>query len=444
VNRPHLRSAGVAAAVLILAFAASKVTAEPSKPDLALIAGVMRAVQQNYVRPIDSGQLTEDALKGMLGHLDPHSSYMNEKEFRQSLEDLNGKFGGVGMEVADRSGVPTVIAPIDDTPAARSGLQPGDAIISVNGESTHGMDLTQLVREIRGKPGTTVTLRFSRSSKAPFDVTLTRSIIHLHSVKSALEPGSFGFVRISEFSQNTPTELTQAIATLKKRAGGRLNGFVLDLRDDPGGLLSSAVDVSGDFLDGGAVVSIRGRNRKDNEIFDAPAKGDLLPGTRIVVLVNGASASASEIVAGALQDRRRATVMGTQSFGKGSVQSLITLHGHGALRLTTGLYYTPSGRSIQDVGITPDIVVAAPKNEQVASSFTWRESALHGAFANPGPLVKKSAQPGEKISEEPAYSPPIKEQLIGTANDAQLSAALNFLKHPAAAHRSNRGSTVAI
>jgi carboxyl-terminal processing protease len=289
-----------------------------------------------------------------------------------------------------------------------------------------------------------VTLGISRGAKAPFNVTLTRSMIQLHSVKSKLEQGKIGFVRISEFAQNTPSELKQALAKLEKDAGGKLNGLVLDLRDDPGGLLSSAVDVSGDFLDGGTVVSIRGRRPSDDEMFKAPANGDLLPHTPIVVLINGASASASEIVAGALQDRHRAIVLGTQSFGKGSVQSVITLGGRGALRLTTALYYTPTGRSIQDVGITPNIVVEAPKNEQVASALIWREGALPGAFANPGPLTKNSARPSEKLSEGIVYSPPIKEQLIGTAKDAQLAAALNFLRHRPGEGPPSGGSTQAI
>jgi len=419
-------AAAGSAATIAFAIAASTVAAKSSKPDFALIAGVMQLVKHDYVHPVDSDQLTRDALKGMLAHLDPHSSYMTEREFRESLQDMNGKFGGVGLEIADRGGLPTVISPIDATPAGEAGLQPGDIVISVDGNATHGMDLMQIVRQIRGKPGTTVTLSISRGSEAVFDVPLTRRIIQVHSVKSKREPGNVGYVRITEFTQTTPAELKQAIATLKKDADGNLNGLVLDLRDDPGGLLSSAVDVSGEFLDGGTIVSIRGRRGSD-EAFRAPAKADLLPGTPITVLINGASASASEIVAGALQDRHRATVMGTQSFGKGSVQSMIPLNGHGALRLTTALYYTPSGRSIQDVGITPDIVVEAPKGEQVANSLIWRESQFHGAFKNPGPLSRSDRPSHQERADNQPHSPPIKEQLIGTAKDAQLAAALDFL-----------------
>ena len=286
----------------------------------------------------------------------------------------------------------------------------------------------EVVRKIRGKPETMVKLTIVRGDKPPFEVPLTRHVIEVHSVKSKLEPDDIGYVQISEFGQDTPNELRQAISTLKRDAGGKLGGLVLDLRNDPGGLLSSAVDVSGNFLNGGTVVSIRGRNSSDNQSFKVPATGASLPNTPMVVLVNGASASASEIVAGALQDRHRATVMGTQSFGKGSVQSIITIKGHGALRLTTALYYTQSGRSIQDDGITPNIVVQAPKNEQVANSLVWREGQLHGAFANPGPLTgSKVGSNGKHASAETA-SPPIKDQLIGTNQDAQLTAALNLLE----------------
>jgi len=269
-------------------------------------------------------------------------------------------------------------------------VQPGDVIVAVDGQSTHGADLMEVVGKIRGAAGTMVKLTIVRGNKPPFEIPITRQIIEVHSVKSRLEPDHIGYIRISEFGRDTPSEVRQAIMTLKGDADDKLAGLVLDLRDDPGGLLTSAVDVSGDFLNGGTVVSIHGRNGSDDQSFAAPASGDLLPGTPIVVLVNGASASASEIVAGALQDRHRATVMGTQSFGKGSVQTVIPINGHGALRLTTALYYTPSGRSIQDDGITPDVVVQPPKDEQVANSLVWRERQLHGAFSNPGPLTKSN------------------------------------------------------
>jgi carboxyl-terminal processing protease len=433
MKRAYLSAIGIATAASAAALLAAHVAAGPAQLDMGLIAGVVQLVEQDYVHPVNASDLTDYALKGMLAHLDPHSAYMTEQEFRESSQDMSGKFGGIGLEIADHSGVPTVISPIDDTPAAHAGLQPGDVIASVDGHSTQGEDLMQVVRQIRGQPGSTVTLAISRGTKTPFDVPLTRSIIRVDSVKSKSEPDNVGYVRITQFGNNTPAELKQAITTLKQNAGGKLAGLVLDLRDDPGGLLSAAVDVSSDFLDNGTVVSIRGRNPNDNKVFSVSGKGDLLQHAPIVVLINGASASASEIVAGALQDQHRATVMGTRSFGKGSVQSVIPLSGHGALRLTTALYYTPSGRSIQDEGITPDVVVEAPKDQQVESSLVWRESELHGAFANPGSLGG-AKKPGDTSAantpptKREAYSPPIKEQLIGTADDAQLNAALKRIE----------------
>ena len=435
MQKSHLRAlaiASVASAAIICLGLASAVATGVSKTDVELLAGVMHLVQRDYVHPIDSGKLTDDALKGMLSRLDPHSSYMTETEFRESMEDMNGKFGGVGLRISDHNGRPTVISPIDGTPAARAGIQPGDAIVAVDGRGTHGADLMEVVRKIRGNPGTTVKLTVVRGDKPPFEIPLARQVIAVPSVKSELEPDRIGYIRISEFGRNTPNELRLAISALKRDAGGKPAGLVLDLRNDPGGLLSSAVDVSGDFLNGGTVVSIRGRNRSEDRTFEAAATDALLPDIPMVVLVNGASASASEIVAGALQDRHRATVMGTQSFGKGSVQSIITIKGHGALRLTTALYYTPSGRSIQDDGITPDIVVEAPKDEQVASSLVWREGRLHGAFANPGPVTKSRVGSNAKHASAETASPPIKEQLIGTSQDAQLTAALNLLERPPA------------
>lgn len=433
----HLRMIGiacVASAAAVSLAVASEVVAGPSRADLGLLAGVMQLVQQDYVHPVDSRQLTDAALKGMLSRLDPHSSYMTGTEFQESQEEMSGKFGGVGLKITDHNGLPTVLSPIDDTPGARAGLQPGDAIVSVNGQSTNGVDLMEVIRKIRGQPGTTVRLTIQRGSQSPFDVPLTRQVIELHSVKSKLEANDVGYLRISEFGEETPSELHQAISTLQHEANGKLAGLVLDLRNDPGGLLTSAVDVSSDFLNGGTVVSIRGRNGNDDQSFTAPATGTLLPDTPMVVLVNSASASASEIVAGALQDRHRATVMGTQSFGKGSVQTIIPIKDHGALRLTTALYYTPSGRSIQDDGITPDVVVAAAKDEQIANALVWREAQLHGAFANPGMLPESDAARSPQSTSPATASPPIKEQLIGTDRDSQLKAALNYLERLPAAN----------
>jgi carboxyl-terminal processing protease len=262
-------------------------------------------------------------------------------------------------------------------------------------------------------------------------VTLTRNTIRVVSVKSDLKPNNIGYARITTFTENTATELAAAIGRIKARTQGRLNGFVLDLRNDPGGLLDAAIDVAGAFLDGGVVVTTRGRNNSDDQVYRAPATGDLLRGTPMVVLINSASASAAEIVAGALQDHHRATVMGTRSFGKGSVQTVIPLEGHGALRLTTALYYTPSGRSIQGQGISPDVFVTVPKDEQVANAVISFESDLYGALKNGGSLgpgaTANPVQSSRGAASEAAEHP-IKPMIIGTANDPQLTAAVEFLQ----------------
>jgi carboxyl-terminal processing protease len=419
-------------AALLIAIAGMSIgsgaSAGLSPSDFALISSVAELVKQDYVHPIADDRLTQDALKGMLTRLDPHSAYLDEREYREVRDEMSGKFGGIGVEIEDQAGIPIVISPIDGTPAAEAGLQPGDRIVAVDGKGTDGMDATQVVNAVRGKPGSALTLTISRDTEKPFDVTLNRSVIQIHTVVSKLQPNGIGYLRISQFEEDTPRDLKQAIITLQQNAGGKLKGLVLDLRNDPGGLLNSAVEVSRDFLDGGTIVSVRGRNRSDDHVYNARAHGDLVPGTPIAVLINGASASASEIVTGALQDRHRATVLGTRSFGKGSVQSIIALNGHGALRLTTGLYYTPSGRSIQGDGIAPDVTVEAPKDEQVTGVMPLRESMLHGAFTNPGSLAETNSGASENLApQRKEYSAPIKTKIIGTPEDAQLQAALGYL-----------------
>jgi carboxyl-terminal processing protease len=421
----------VALAAIPLAVAIGARSEAPSATDLALIDGVIQLVEHDYVHPISAHELTKDALKGMLNRLDPHSDYMDEQEFKQSQSNISGRFGGLGIEISEQGGVPKVIAPIEGTPAARAGIQPGDLIVAIEGESAQGMNLDKVVRVLRGKPGTKVTITIARGGREPFDVTITRSIIQVQTVKSKLEANGIGYARITQFGEATPADLKRALRQLNNEAGGALKGMVLDLRNDPGGLLTSAVTIAGNFLKGGTVVTIKGRLATDNHAYKADPGDSVEPTAPMVVLINGASASASEIVAGALQDRHRATIMGTQSFGKGSVQTIIPLNGHGALRLTTALYYTPGGRSIQGQGIAPDVVVEAPKDQQIAGAFLPHENALRGAFRNPGALDGK---PGKKGAGKPApqakakYSAPIKAELIGTDNDAQLKAALTYLQ----------------
>ena len=399
--------------------------------DLSLFQDVLRQVEKSYVEPVSDSDLVKDALKGMLTRLDPHSDYMDQEQYEQMTAVTRGQFGGIGVELTLESRVPEVIAPIDGTPAADAGIEPGDRISKIDAQSTTGMDVEEIVKRLRGAPGTRVTLTVSRNDRPPFEVTLSRAIIHVVSVKSDLKGDNIGYVRIAAFTESTARELATAIGRLKDRARGRLNGLILDLRNDPGGLLDAAVEVAGDFTDGGVVVTTRGRTGQDDHVYRAPATGDLVRGTPIVVLINSASASAAEIVAGALQDHHRATVMGTRSFGKGSVQTIIPLDGQGALRLTTALYYTPSGRSIQGQGIAPDIVVGLPKNQQVANAVVTYESDLYRALKNTGPLASGSATHAAgplRADTTEAAQHPIKPLIIGTSNDAQFAAALDYLQ----------------
>ena len=399
--------------------------------DLALFQDVLRQVQRSYVEPVTDNELVKDALKGMLTRLDPHSDYMDQEQYEQLTAVTRGQFGGIGVELTLEARVPEVIAPIEGTPAADAGIEPGDRISKIDAQPTTGMDVEEIVKRLRGAPGTKVILTISRNDRPPFELTLIRAIIHVVSVKSDLKGDNIGYVRIAAFTESTAPELATAISRLKDRAHGRLNGLILDLRNDPGGLLDAAVEVAGDFIDGGVVATTRGRSGQDDHVYRASAAGDLLRGTPIVVLINSASASAAEIVAGALQDHHRATVMGTRSFGKGSVQTIIPLEGQGALRLTTALYYTPSGRSIQGQGIAPDIIVSLPKNQQVANAVVTYESDLYRALKNTGSLAQgpaRSAGVPLQAGTAEAGEHPIKPLIIGTGNDAQFAAALDYLQ----------------
>ena len=396
--------------------------------DLGVISDVMKRVQQDYVTPVDRRVLVEKALKGMLNGLDPHSDYMDPAEYQRLKSDMAGKFAGLGMQITEQDGLPQVLAPIDDTPAARAGIDPGDRIVKIDGQPTGGMPLDDVVARLRGEAGSSVTLTLERADHPPLEITLTRAIISVRSVKSALEAGGIGYVRIASFGDNTQEELEAAIAQLKRQAAGHLTGFILDLRNDPGGELNAAVDVAGDFLDGGTVVTTRARAQDANHVYTAPNASDLIRNVPMVVLVDGASASASEIVAGALQDHHRAVLMGTRTFGKGSVQSILPLESGGALRLTTALYYTPNGRSIQGTGLDPDVVVSLPKDQQVANALIFRESDFSGAFQNPGAPKAKSPQSAKPDSAAADFEHPIKPSLIATPQDAQLKAAIQHLQ----------------
>jgi carboxyl-terminal processing protease len=419
-----------AAALLSLIGCGGTRSGGASDADLTLIHQVMAKVKAAYVEPVSDEQLTKDSLKGMLSGLDPHSDYMDESEYEEMLSDSHGEFTGIGAELIRDDSHPKILAPIDDTPSSLAGIKPGDVILRINGEATESMSLKDAVDKLRGPAGTKVRITILRSGQKPFDVSLTRAVIRIASVKSHLESGRIGYVRITTFMEKTQSELIDALDRLKREAGGRLDGLVLDMRNDPGGLLDSAVSVAGDLLDGGTIVSIRGRSPGEDETFNARANGDRLHGVPVVVLINSASASASEIVAGALQDRHRATILGTRSFGKGSVQTIIPLDGHGALRLTTARYYTPSGRSIQGEGITPDQLVLPSKDEQVVDVAAMHENDLRGALKNTGPEggADKGAARSRARQQQDEDDVAIDPAVIGTAKDYQLAVAVTRLK----------------
>ena len=350
---------------------------------LTLFGDVFERVRAEYVEPVKDRDLIENAINGMLTGLDPHSNYMNAKSYRDMQVQTRGEFGGLGIEVTQENGFIKVISPIDDTPASRAGVKPGDLILALDGKTVEGLSLNDAVDKMRGPPNSGIKLTIRREgADKPLEMALTREVIHIQVVKSHLEGDDIGYVRVTSFSEQTDSGLRKAIADLKQQAGSKLRGIVLDLRNNPGGLLDQAVSVSDDFIDQGEVVSTRARHPEDSQRWNAKA-GDITNGLPMVVLINGGSASASEIVAGALQDHQRAILLGTRSFGKGSVQTVIPLTGGGAMRLTTARYYTPSGRSIQGLGITPDVDVASSREER-PHFLPDREAELNRALTNSG------------------------------------------------------------
>ncbi len=331
---------------------------------LNLFSDVFERVRAEYVEPVVDKDLVENAINGMLTGLDPHSSYMNAKSFQDMQVQTSGQFGGLGLEVTADSGFIKVISPIDDTPAARAGMKAGDLILALDGQTVQGLSLNEAVDKMRGPANSKIKLTIKREGvEKPMDVSMNREVIKIQVVKSHLEAPDIGYIRITSFSEQTDAGVRKAFADLKAKSGDKLRGIVLDLRNNPGGLLDQAIAVSDDFIKDGEIVSTRARHPEDSQRWNAH-DGDLTDGLPMVVLMNSGSASASEIVGGALQDHRRAIIMGTRSFGKGSVQTVIPLPGSGgAMRLTTARYYTPSGRSIQGLGIEPDIEVAASRTE---------------------------------------------------------------------------------
>ena len=379
---------------------------------LKFLGESIEKIKTDYVEHVDNKEIVESAINGILSSLDPHSSFLNAKSLEDMKVQTKGEFGGLGIEVTMENGFVKVISPIDNTPAYKAGIKAGDYITHLDKKSVIGLSLNEAVSKMRGAVGSKLEVTVGRKDMEPFDVTIKRDVIKITSIRSRLEK-DVGYVRITTFSEQTRKSATEAIKKLKKNKN--LKGYVLDLRNNPGGLLEQAVAISNLFLEKGEIVSTRGRDLENPEIYKAKP-GDIIKGLPLVVLINSGSASASEIVAGALQDHKRAIILGTKSFGKGSVQTIIPVHPFGALRMTTAKYFTPSGKSIQKKGIVPDIVVEQAKVEKIDKRNANRESDLKGALDNPvNNLEKKN---NENLNKE------TKEAI----DDFQLSRALDLVR----------------
>jgi carboxyl-terminal processing protease len=399
---------------VLLVSSGARAAAADTYRQLNLFGDVFEKIRTDYVEKPDEGKLVEAAINGMLSSLDPHSSYMDAKSFRDMQVQTKGEFGGLGIEVTEEDGAIKVVTPIDDTPAAKAGILSGDIITDIDGEAVQGLTLNQAVDKMRGAINTPVTLKIARGPKKDVkEIKIVRDVIKIQSVRSHVESDDLGYIRITQFNEQTYDGLKSAMDKFQKDApGDKLKGYILDLRNNPGGLLDQSIEVVNAFLERGEIVSTRGRNADETQRYNARPGGDLSHGKPMVILINGGSASASEIVSGALQDHKRATLMGTRSFGKGSVQTIIPLGQNGALRLTTARYYTPSGRSIQAKGIEPDIeVLEDVPDELKGKDDTKGEASLKGHLKN-GDDEKTGSQ---------AYVPP------DVAKDKQLIAAVDLL-----------------
>lgn len=395
--------------------ASSGARAQLPLDDLRTFAEVLDRIKSAYVEPVDDKTLLENAIRGMLSNLDPHSAYLDPQAFQELQESTSGEFGGLGIEVGMEDGFIRVVSPIDDTPASRAGIEAGDLIVRIDGHPTKGMSMQDAIDMMRGKAGSQVVLTLVREGGQPFDVTLTRAVIKVQSVRSQLLEDGYGYLRITQFQVNTGAEVGKALANLRKDNKAPLKGLVLDLRNNPGGVLQAGVEVADHFMTKGLIVYTKGRIANSELRFSAdPA--DASQGVPLVVLINGGSASAAEIVAGALQDSRRAVVMGTDSFGKGSVQTVLPLNNDRALKLTTALYYTPNGRSIQAQGIVPDIEVQRARLTREDEIAGVKEADLTGHLGN----GNGGADRPSKGKEE--RGPRLQD------DDYQLGQALNLLK----------------
>ena len=403
-------------AVFLAAIGVPQAESSDTFRQLKLFGDVFERVRAEYVEDVTDETLIESAINGMLTALDPHSGYLDAKKYRDMQVQTKGEFGGLGIEVTMEDGLVKVVSPIDDTPAYRAGIQAGDVITHINREPVLGMTLAEAVERMRGPVDTSIALTLRRAGRDdPLDVSMARAVITISPVRWRTE-GDIGYLRVTAFNEQTETALRDAIDQLQAGLGSSLKGMVLDLRNNPGGLLEQAVAVADVFLDRGEIVSTRGRRNDSIQRFNA-RRGDLVDGRPMVVLINGGSASASEIVAGALQDHDRAIVMGTQSFGKGSVQTIMPLPGHGAIRLTTARYYTPAGTSIQAKGILPDIEVQQSRVEVIDEGSSRREADLRGRLENDQGGQGEVVADDESVEGEP-----------GEAEDYQLARALDLLR----------------
>lgn len=387
---------------------------------LNMFGEIMERTKSSYVEEVNDKQLIEAAINGMLTSLDPHSSYLTEEDFRYMNEQTKGKFGGLGIEVTMENGVVKVVSPIDDTPAGKAGIKAGDYITDIDGESVIGLTLNEAVSKLRGKVGTKVKIMIRRINEKPFEVTLKRDEIKVRAVKSEIKNDDILYVRISAFNEDIDKDIEKAVEKARKELKNKLAGIVIDVRNNPGGLLDQAVGVSDLFLERGEIVSTRSRNEEDTIKYSATA-GDIANGLPIVVMINEGSASASEIVAGALQDHHRAVILGEKSFGKGSVQTVLQLRNNAAMRITTARYYTPSGRSIQAKGIEPDIVVKQAKLEEIKNyGLNLSEADLKGALKN----EQENSKDKSKTAKDKEKAEKAKEQ----NKDYQLVRALDLVK----------------
>src|SRR6056297_809981 len=427
-------AAGTLTGIIVTTQVAAPLLAQESRPSnvyeqLDLFGDIFERIRSQYVEEVDEGDLIEAAIDGMLTSLDPHSSYLSPDDAADMRVQTRGEFGGLGIEVTQEEGFVKVVSPIDDTPADEAGIEAGDFITHVDGESVLGLTLDEAVEMMRGPVGSEIVITIVREGEAePFDVSIIRDTITLTAVRARTEQESV-VLRVTTFNDQTYKNLEEGLNEQVEEAGGmdKITGIVLDLRNNPGGLLTQAIKVSDAFLEEGEIVSTRGRNPQDGDRFNA-TPGDLVEGKPMVVLINGGSASASEIVAGALQDHRRAVVVGTKSFGKGSVQTVMPLRGDGAMRLTTSRYYTPSGRSIQALGVSPDIVVAQPRRpeatedeEEESNVFNRSEADLRGSLNNDS-LSEDEVQQIEDDRAKAEAAAALREE------DYQLAYAIDILK----------------